>query len=245
MPTTPSCQSGDESTSAGGGGSGTMRDRRLEHRRLDRLPLAVELVEPERQRQRRVAVGAPEQLERERGVFEPAGGVEPRRQAEADGAGVDRRPAGRRRPPAAPRAPAAARCAAGRARSPASTRFSSIERHDVGDGADGDHVGERPQRQRERRRSSSPGLLEQRVGQLEGDADAGQMRARIAPAASGVTTTQSGRSPSISWWSVTMTSMPSACARATSARALMPQSTVISSLTPAAASSSTAAAETP
>ena len=42
-----------------------------------------------------------------------------------------------------------------------------------------------------------------------------------------------------------MTSMPSAWARATSARALMPQSTVMSSLTPAAASSSTAAAETP
>ena len=42
-----------------------------------------------------------------------------------------------------------------------------------------------------------------------------------------------------------MTSMPSAWARATSSRALMPQSTVIMSLTPAAASSSTAAAETP
>ena len=56
----------------------------------------------------------------------------------------------------------------------------------------------------------------------------------------GVTTTQAGRSPSSSWWSVTMTSIPSAWARATSARALMPQSTVISSLTPAAPSSSTA-----
>ncbi|OPZ42046.1 MAG: hypothetical protein BWY94_02243 [Actinobacteria bacterium ADurb.BinA094] len=42
-----------------------------------------------------------------------------------------------------------------------------------------------------------------------------------------------------------MTSIPSAWAWATSSRELMPQSTVISSLTPAAASSSTAVAETP
>ncbi len=66
-----------------------------------------------------------------------------------------------------------------------------------------------------------------------------------APGSFGVTTMHSGSAPSISWWSVTTTSMPSSCARATSSRAPMPQSTVTSSLTPSPASSSTVAAATP
>ncbi len=89
MPTTPSCQSGDESTSAGGSGSATMRSAVGDHGRLDGLPLLVELVEAQRQRQGRPAVVAAEQLQGERRVLQAAGRVEPRPEPEADRAGVD------------------------------------------------------------------------------------------------------------------------------------------------------------
>ena len=60
-----------------------------------------------------------------------------------------------------------------------SARFSVDQRHDVSDRADGHDVREPAQRQRQfdqlvRR------LLEQRVGELEGDAHTGEMRAGIA-----------------------------------------------------------------
>ena len=125
-----------------------------------------------------VAIGAAQQLQRQRGVLEAAGGVEPRREAKADGAGVDAvgldpgdlhqgGQAGARRAAQAPQADA---------------RQHAVlvdERHDVGDGADGDHIAERPQGQRHLD-ARLRGLFEQRVRKLEGDADAGELRARVA-----------------------------------------------------------------
>ena len=147
MPTTPSCQSADERTSAGGGGSGTMAHAaakmpassscrsRLSSSSLSASGSAV------------VAVGAAQQLERQRGVLEPAGGVEPRREAEpdharVDGAGCD---AGDLEERGQPRPRSAAQAAEADADERA---VLAGERDDVGDGADGDDVGERPQLQR-------------------------------------------------------------------------------------------------
>ena len=123
---------------------------------LDGLTLAVELVEAQRQRQRRVAVGAAQQLERQRRVLETAGGVEPRRQTEADGAGVDaaRLDAGdlhERRQPGPRRAAQPPEADAGQ------HAVLADQRHDVGDGADGDHVGERRAGPAAPRRSASAG----------------------------------------------------------------------------------------
>ena len=121
---------------------------------------------------------AAQQLERQRGVLEAAGGVEARRQAKADGAGVDAvgLDAGdlhQRGQPGARRAAQAPQADAGQ------HAVLVDQRHDVGDGADGDHVGERPQGERHLD-ARLRGLLEQRVRQLEGDADPGELRARVA-----------------------------------------------------------------
>ena len=144
---------------------------------LDGLTLLVELVEAQRHGQRRLAIGAAQQFERQRRILEAAGGVEPRRQAKADGAGVE--PPGRRpRPPGGPPARGAANCAAGPARWGEHAVLVD-ERHYVGDGADGDHVAERPQGQRHLD-GASPGFFEEGVRKLEGDPDPGKLRARVA-----------------------------------------------------------------
>jgi hypothetical protein len=69
-----------------------LRDRRAQDPVLDTLPLAVHLLEPEREPLRLGGVVGEQQLERLAWVAEPAGGVDPRSEPEPDGALVhDRR----------------------------------------------------------------------------------------------------------------------------------------------------------
>ena len=66
-------------------------DRGAQDLVLDRLAVAVQLLEPVGEPASLLAVGREEQLERRARVTEPAGRVDPRCQPETDLAGVDRR----------------------------------------------------------------------------------------------------------------------------------------------------------
>ena len=138
---------------------------------LDLLALGVERAETLRQGQGRGAVGGAEQLDDLRGVLETPGGVQTRRQAKADGRRVDvvgprlahleqggqtGRGALRRRP-----MPIAARLGSRRAAAPRRPRCRQRIRRGRAAG------------RAAARRGRRDGLRE-RVGQLEGDADAGR-----------------------------------------------------------------------
>ncbi len=102
MPITPSCQSSPARTYAGrprfaSGHSSTWAIASRTIRPFDCLPLAVQLLERVGEPAGVVAVIREQQLERGARVAEPAGGVDPRAEPEADGARVDVRPGRRRR----------------------------------------------------------------------------------------------------------------------------------------------------
>ena len=177
MPTTPSCQSGDESTSAAGGGSGTMASAASS--------IAASMVW--RSRLSSLSLSASGSAASRSALPSSSSAME----------ASSRRPAalsrGPRRKPTVP-ASTARRPAAGdleqrrqprprRAAQPAEAdrREHAVlldQRHHVGDGADGDEVGVRAQRQRQVDELVA-GVLEQRVRQLEGHADAGEVAARV------------------------------------------------------------------
>ncbi len=136
--------------------------------RLDLLALGVERPETLRQRQGRGAVGGAEQLDDLRGVLEAPGGVQTRRQAKADGRRVDvvgpRLAHLEQGGQAGPRRAAQAADAHGH-----QAAVLVEQRHDVGHGADRDHVEVGPQGERQLDAVVAT-VFEQRVGQLEGDA---------------------------------------------------------------------------
>ena len=142
-----------------------LRDRRAEDPVLDGLPLAVHLLEPLREPPRFVRVVGEQQLERLARMPEPAGGVDPRREPEADGAlvddrGIDVRDAHQRAQP---------RLLRPRERAQPGARERAVlvdERHDVGDRREADQVGVLVDRDAERLR------------ELRDDAGAAELRER-------------------------------------------------------------------
>ncbi len=121
-------------------------------------------------------------------------------------------------------------CVRASARSPAiaSARFSSSERNDVGDRGERDQV-EMPPRH--------VGVdAEERLAELVDDAGAAELGERIVGRPR-CDDRAIGQRPSPGrWWSVTITSSPRAFASATSATAVMPQSTVSTRPQPSSAS---------
>ncbi len=95
MPMTPSCQSSFQRTYPRRARSAReaprQRGRLSQDPVLDRLPVAVQLLELGRELLRALGVVGEDQLERDVGAAEPAGGVDARCEAEADGGRVDRR----------------------------------------------------------------------------------------------------------------------------------------------------------
>ena len=85
-----------------------LRDRRAHDLVLDCLPVAVQLLEPVGEPARLVGVLGQQQLERCARMTEPARGVDPRREPEADRARVDRGRIDAARPSSARAAPASA-----------------------------------------------------------------------------------------------------------------------------------------
>ena len=157
------------------------------------------------------------ELERDVGPAEPAGGIDPRREPEADGGRVDggRIDVRRRASARAARASACARARAGprsrargsRRRAARRRRSSRARRDRGGVRAPGGRRRAAPARACGRRRC--------RRARGTGSRTAAWRRSGSRAAAS------PGR-----WWSVTITSRPSARARATSSTAVIPQSTV-------------------
>ena len=144
MPITPSCQSSppDDVAAAALPGSGqdsTCGDRVAHDAVLDGLAVAVQRLELAREPLRLRRVVGEQQLERRVGMAEPAGGVDARREAEAERACLDRGGVDARG--AHERAQARARCVRASARRPARERAVLVdERHDVGDGRERDEV---------------------------------------------------------------------------------------------------------
>ena len=93
--------------------------------RLDVAPLDVDGVELGRDRSRPLGVGRQQQLEAGVGAVKPPGRVDPRREPEADRAGVERRSGRRARPPSAPAGPA---CGSTRARAGLPARAAGSRR---------------------------------------------------------------------------------------------------------------------
>ena len=156
MPITPSCQSASASDVPVAallrlGPLADLRDRRAEDPVLHGLPLAVHLLEPLREPPRLVRVVGEQQLERLARMPEPAGGVDARREPEADGAlvddrGIDVRDAHQRAQPGLLRPRERAQ--------PGACEGAVLvhERHDVGDRREPDQVGVLVDRDAERLR---------------------------------------------------------------------------------------------
>ncbi len=200
-----------------------LRHGRAEDPVLDLLPLAVQLLETRREAARLLLVLGEDQVERCAGVPEPPGGVDPRREPEADRAGVDGGGVDVRRPHQ--------RTQAGLSR--------PGERAEAGGGEEAVLVEQRARRRRSwrarrgrgaasrRRHSASASFTTTPVPQSSGK---GYSDGFVA------TTGQSGSSSPGRWWSVTTTSRPSAFASATSFTAVIPQSTVTTRPQPSSAS---------
>ena len=175
MPITPSCQLSPATTYARRralllGPLLDLRRRLAEDPRLDRLPLAVQLLELVREPPRLVGVVGQQQLERGARMAEPSGGVDARPEPEAARAGVDRRriDAGRAHQRLQPRLLRA------RERAQARDRERAVlvdERHDVGDRRERDEV-EVPLR-------DLRVDAEERLAELVDDAGAAELRERI------------------------------------------------------------------
>ena len=130
------------------------------------------------------------------------------------------------------------RCAPARARRPlrTSVRFSPRA-------APGRRPSRAPRgRARARARPDRGRGAEERLGELVCDAGGAQLRARIAARRPGARSGSRAAASPGRWWSVTITSIPSERANATSSTAPIPQSTVTSRPAPRARSSSTVAA---
>ena len=220
MPITPSCQLSSASDVAALRLPGRrpcldLIDGRAEDPVLDRLPVAVQLLEPLREPRRLVRVVGEQELERGLGAAEAPGGVDARREPERDRALVDRR---RDRPGPSASAP---RFRAARA------SFELLQaRRSRARGS---------RRRAVRRRRSSParrGRAGRRGRARRAPARAcRRRRCRTAPGTGTrdgrvATIGQSGSSSPGRWWSVTITARPSRFASATSSTAVMPQSTV-------------------
>ena len=146
MPTTPWCQSGSKKVQLACVADLLQRlQSLLQHRRLDLAPLAVQPVELLRAVGRARLVVGDQALDAEAHVGEPAGGVEARPGDEAE---VEARRLGERAPGGAQQRRDARRAAPG-AQALQALRHQvavvGVERHDVGDGAERDQVGERRQ----------------------------------------------------------------------------------------------------
>ena len=242
MPITPACQSGDDRTTAAGSRSGRRSSASRKMTASISWRSAFSAPEALRQRQRRGAVGRAEQLDDLRGVFEAPGGVQAGRQAKADGRGVD--VVGARLADLEEGGQAGPRRAAQAADAHGREAAVLVEQgHDVGHGADRDHVEVRAQRQGQLDAVVAT-VFEQRVGQLERHAHAGQVGERVA-AQLGVDDDAVGKLPD---GLVVVGDDDVEAERAgvsTSAYAPIPQSTVMTRPAPAAASSSSASAAMP
>ncbi len=157
----------------GGGGA--------QDRVLDPLALAVALLDLLGQRLGLVARGREQQVERERGVAEAAGGVDARREAEAEiGRAHARRIDARARHQRAQARP----IGLGEAPHPAAHERAVLvgERHDVGDRGERDEIGELVERRRQRGRVAAVTARPERLRELEHDARAAQVGERVAGA---------------------------------------------------------------
>ena len=147
------------------------RDRVAQDPLLDRLAIAIQLLEDVGATPCLVRIGRQHELERHVGTTQPAGSVDPGREAEADGAGVDgcrihvRAPHERLQPRTRGR---------GRASQPGRRQRAVLvdERHDVGDRRERDEI-EIP---------SNRGVVgaEERLAELVHDARSTQLGERIA-----------------------------------------------------------------
>ena len=243
IPITPGCQSSPASTYAAAGPcSATCASaaNRIRVSTSRRSALTASSSAAIAARARRIL--GQQQLEPGVGAVQAPGGVDPRREAEADRRRRRPRPGPRGRPPSA-RAARACGCRAS-ARSPARTsaRFSSTQRHDVGDRGERDQVevlvGERRILARAPRAAPARACARPPVAHSSGHG---------LPPSRGCTIGASGSAPSARgvWWSVTTTSSPAARAAATSSTAVIAQSTVTSRSVPRAASRSTVAGGEP